>query len=125
VPPGRLQPRRQRARRSVAEETKTPPLANAAAPPCGPNRIASVCAAVTTTETTAAVSLAVSAGVAAPWPPAAANRAAAAGSTSHPVTAKPARSSDYAMPTPIDPRPITAMRCAVIALSRWNEPASS
>jgi hypothetical protein len=71
VPPGRLQPRRQRARRSVAEETKTPPLANAAAPPCGPNRIASVCAAVTTTETTAAVSLAVSAGVAAPWPPAA------------------------------------------------------
>ena len=95
----------------VAEETKTPSLARVSATPCAPNRMASVCAAVTTTETTIAASLAASAGVAAPRPPAAAKRATAAGSTSQPVTAKPARSSDCAMPNPIDPRPITATRC--------------
>jgi hypothetical protein len=62
----------------VAEETKTPSLARVSATPCAPNRIDSVCAAVTTTEIAIAASLAASAGVAAPCPPAAMKRATVA-----------------------------------------------
>jgi hypothetical protein len=60
--------------------------------------MASVCAAFTTTETTMPVSCAASAGVAAPAPPSATKRATVAGLTSQPVTWKPARFSDCAMP---------------------------
>ena len=53
---------------------------------------------------------AASAGVFAPWPPSATNRATASAETSQPVTSKPARRSEVAMPKPIEPRPITATR---------------
>jgi hypothetical protein len=101
----------------VAQETKTPPFAKVSAAPFLPNRMDSVCAAFTTTDTTISAVRAASAGVAAPCPPAATKRATAASSTSHPVTAKPARFSDRAMPDPIEPNPITAMRCVVMARS--------
>ncbi|MBN8981019.1 MAG: NAD(P)-dependent oxidoreductase, partial [Rhizobiales bacterium] len=46
----------------VADEMKTAPFASVSATPFGPNRIASVCAALTTTLTTASASRAASAG---------------------------------------------------------------
>ena len=52
---------------------------------------------------------AASAGVFAPPPPSATNRAMASPETSQPVTAKPARRSEVAMPNPIEPSPTTAM----------------
>jgi hypothetical protein len=70
----------------VAEEMKTPPLARVSATPPVPNRITSVWAAFTTTETTMSACFAASAGVAAPAPPSATRRATADWLTSQPVT---------------------------------------
>src|SRR5580704_16676301 len=94
----------------VAEETSTAPAGIASTAPSGPSRMASVCAALTTTDTTMSVRSAASAGVAAPCPPAATKRSTVAGLTSPPVTSSPARSSAVAMPKPIEPRPMTATR---------------
>ena len=70
----------------------------------------SVCAALTTTLTTMSAALAASAGVLAPLPPSATNRATVSAETSQPVTSKPARRSEVAMPKPIEPSPMTATR---------------
>src|SRR5215470_16270713 len=94
----------------VAEEMNTAPLASVSATPPAPNRIASVCAALTTTLTAMSAFLAASAGVFAPLPPSATKRATLSAETSQPVTSKPARRSEVAMPNPIEPRPITVMR---------------
>src|SRR5207237_4922570 len=94
----------------VAEETNTASLASVSATPPLPNRMVSVWAALTTTLTTIAAPLAASAGVLAPPPPSASNRLTASAETSQPVTAKPARRSEVAMPNPIEPSPITATR---------------
>ena len=94
----------------VAEDTKTLPFGMVSAAPSLPNRIASVCAALTTTLTTISASLAASAGVLAPAPPSFTKRFTASAETSQPVTAWPARFSEVAMPYPIEPRPTTAMR---------------
>jgi len=48
------------------------------------------------------------AGVWAPNPPSATNRATASSDTSQPVTSRPARRSEVAMPKPIEPSPMTA-----------------
>src|SRR5882724_9603808 len=53
---------------------------------------------------------AASAGVLAPVPPSATNRATASAETSQPVTSKPARLSEVAMPKPIEPSPMRATR---------------
>src|SRR5262245_36858640 len=92
----------------VAEETNTAPAGIAAAAPCSPNSTASVCAALTTAETTIPAPAAAASGVVAPRPPAAAKRSTAPRSTSQPATSKPARRSEFAIPSPIEPRPMTA-----------------
>jgi hypothetical protein len=56
------------------------------------------------------VDFAASAGVPAPLPPSATNRATESAETSQPVTSSPARRSEVAMPNPIDPSPMTATR---------------
>ena len=89
---------------------KTPSFGRVSATPSFPNRIASVCAALTTTLTTMSAPLAASAGVVAPAPPSLTKRATASAETSQPVTVWPARFSEVAMPYPIEPSPITAMR---------------
>ena len=94
----------------VAEETNTASLGRVSATPSAPNRMASVCAALTTTLTTISASFAASAGVLAPPPPSATNRATLSAATSQPVTSKPARLSEVAMPKPIEPSPMTATR---------------
>src|SRR3979411_1625446 len=70
----------------------------------------SVCAALTTTLTTMSACFAASAGVLAPFPPSATSRATASAETSQPITSKPARRSEVAMPKPIEPSPMTATR---------------
>src|SRR5260370_29271338 len=92
----------------VAEEMNTAPLGRVSATPLAPNKMVSVCAALTTTLTTMSAPLAASAGVLAPLPPSATNRLTDSAETSQPVTAKPARRSEVAMPNPIEPSPITA-----------------
>jgi len=106
----------------VADETKTAPSGMVCAAPSGPKRMASVCAAFTTTETTTAAFRAASAGVDAPRPPSATKRSTAVSLTSHPVTSNPARLSDWATPKPMEPRPITAARVAVAStrISFWS-----
>src|SRR4030088_557773 len=94
----------------VAEDTNTAPFARVSATPSLPNRIVSVCAALTTTLTTMPALVAAFAGGAAPLPPSATNRATASAETSQPVTSKPARRSEVAMPKPIEPSPMTATR---------------
>src|SRR5436305_1824897 len=59
----------------VADDTNTASFANVSPTPSLPNRMVSVCAALTTTLTTMSAFLAVSAGVFAPRPPSATNRA--------------------------------------------------
>src|SRR6478609_7876134 len=93
----------------------TAPLPRVSATPLAPNRMVSVCAALTTTLTTISAALAASAGVLTPAPPSATKRATASTETSQPVTSKPARRSEVAMPKPIEPSPMTAMRGFVIA----------
>src|SRR5215211_6691387 len=93
----------------VAEETNTAPLGRVSPTPLAPNRMVSVWAALTTTLTTTSAFAAASAGVWAPLPPSATNRATLSAETSQPVTSNPARRSEVAMPKPIDPRPITAI----------------
>src|SRR5712671_6780800 len=93
----------------VAEETNTAPLGRVSLTPLAPNRMVSVWVALTTTLTTMSAFLAASAGLLAPLPPSATNRATASADTSQPVTFNPARRSEAAMPNPIDPRPITAI----------------
>src|SRR3954468_1175444 len=88
----------------------TAPLARVSATPPAPNKMVSVCAALTTTLTTISASLAACAGVFAPLPPSATKRATLSAETSQPVTSNPARRSEVAMPKPIEPSPITAMR---------------
>ena len=83
----------------------------------------SVWAALTTTLTTMSAPLAASAGVLAPLPPSATNRATLSAETSQPVTAKPARSSEVAMPNPIEPSPITAM--SVLWIQACGVPSTS
>src|SRR3979411_2789675 len=68
----------------------------------------SVCAALTTTLTTMSACFAASAGVLAPFPPSATSRATGSAERSQPVTSKPARRSEVAMPKPIEPSPMTA-----------------
>src|SRR5438093_987548 len=92
----------------VAEETNTASLAKVSATPSLPNRMISVCVALTTTLTTMSAPFAASAGVLAPAPPSATNRAMASAETSQPVTSKPARLSEVAMPKPIEPSPMRA-----------------
>ena len=94
----------------VAEETNTASFASVSATPSLPNRMVSVCAALTTTLTTMSAPFAASAGVLAPAPPSATNRAMASAETSQPVTSKPARLSEVAMPKPIEPSPMRATR---------------
>jgi len=94
----------------VAEEMNTASLASVSAIPLAPNKMASVCAALTTTLTMTSAPFAASAGVLAPLPPSLTNRATASAETSQPVTSKPARRSEVAMPKPIDPSPMTATR---------------
>src|SRR5258705_795090 len=94
----------------VAEDTNTESLAMVWAPPSLPNKMVSVCAALTTTLTTMFACFAASAGVLAPAPPSVTNRATASSETSQPVTSKPPRLSEVAMPKPIEPSPITATR---------------
>src|SRR5229473_793374 len=94
----------------VAEEMNTAPLGKVSATPSLPNRMVSVCAALTTTLITMSADLAASAGVLAPLPPSATKRATVSAETSQPVTAKPARRSEVAMPNPIEPSPMTATR---------------
>src|SRR5271163_1142826 len=94
----------------VAEETNTASLASVSATPSLPNRMASVWAALTTTLTTMSASFAASAGVLAPFPPSDTNLWIVSAATSQPVTSSPARLSALAMPYPIEPSPITAMR---------------
>src|SRR5258708_1701970 len=94
----------------VAEETNTAPFARVSATPSLPNRMVSVCAPLTTTLTTMSAPFAASAGVFAPPPPSATNRATASSETSQPVTSRPARLSEVAMPKPIEPSPMTATR---------------
>src|SRR5689334_22686815 len=94
----------------VADEIKTASFASVSATPSLPNRMASVWAALTTTLTTMPAPFAASAGVFAPLPPSATKRATLSAATSQPVTAKPARRNEVAMPKPIEPSPITAVR---------------
>src|SRR4029079_5886542 len=94
----------------VADETNTAPLPRVSATPLGPNRMASVWAALTTTLTTTSADFAASAGVLAPLPPSATNRFTDSAETSQPVTSRPARRSEVAMPKPIEPSPMTATR---------------
>ena len=91
----------------VAQESITAPGVIAAAAPSSPNRADSVCAALTTTQRTTSAPVAASAGVLAEFPPRAANRVTVSTFRSYPVTEKPSRSSEDAIPDPIDPRPIT------------------
>src|SRR5665647_929315 len=110
----------------VAEETNTASFASVSATPLAPNRMVSVCAALTTTLTTMSASLAASAGVLAPLPPSATNRATASADTSQPVTSNPARLSEVAMPKPIEPNPMTATRgFAVLASGMRQFPLGS
>src|ERR1700723_3793657 len=88
----------------------TASLASVSATPPAPKKMASVCAALTTTLTTISAAFAASAGVFAPKPPSATNRATASSETSQPVTLRPARRSEVAMPKPIEPSPMTAAR---------------
>ena len=94
----------------VAEEMNTAPLPKVSATPLAPNRMVSVWAALTTTLTTMSADLAASAGVLAPLPPSATNRFTESAETSQPVTSRPARRSEVAMPKPIEPSPMTATR---------------
>src|ERR1700730_5107432 len=94
----------------LADDTNTASFARVSAAPSLSNRMASVCVALTTTPTTISALLAASAGVLAPNPPSATNRATASAATSQPVTSKPARLSEVAMPKPIEPSPMTATR---------------
>src|SRR3954470_16987099 len=94
----------------VAEEMNTAPFPKLSATPLAPNRMVSVWAGLTTTLTTMSAALAASAGVLAPLPPSATSRATESAETSQPVTSKPARRSEVAMPNPIEPSPMTAMR---------------
>src|SRR5438552_2632983 len=94
----------------VAEEMNTAPLPRVSATPLAPSRIVSVCAALTTTLTTMSADFAASAGVLAPLPPSATNRCTESAETSQPVTSRPARRSEVAMPKPIEPSPMTATR---------------
>ena len=94
----------------VAEETNTVSFAMVSAAPFAPNRMASVWAALTTTLTITSAPFAASAGVLAPLPPSFTNLATASAETSQPVTSKPARRSELAMPKPIEPSPMTATR---------------
>ncbi len=82
----------------VAEEMNTASLARVSATPLAPNRMVSVWAALTTTLTAISADFAASAGVPAPLPPSPTNRFTASAETSHPVTSKPARRSEVAMP---------------------------
>src|SRR5947207_15448378 len=93
----------------VAEDMNTASFASVSATPSLPNRMASVCAALTTTLTTISAAFAASAGVFAPLPPSFTNRATLSAATSQPVTSNPARRREVAMPKPIDPNPMTAM----------------
>src|SRR3984893_2338841 len=94
----------------VAEETNTASVASVSTTPSLPNKMVSVWAALRTTLTTIPAPWAASAGVLAPLPPSATNRATASADTSQPVTSKPARRSEVAMPDPIEPSPMTATR---------------
>ena len=85
-------------RSMVAEDMNTASLASVSATPSLPNRMVSVCAALTTTLTTMSAAFAASAGVLAPFPPSLTKRATLSAATSQPVTSKPARRSEVAMP---------------------------
>src|SRR5665213_3885511 len=101
----------------------TASLASVSPTPPAPNKIVSVCAALTTTLTTISAAFAASAGVWAPLPPSATNFLTASAETSQPVTSKPARRSEIAMPCPIEPSPITAIRGLVDAASAMDGPS--
>src|ERR1700757_827248 len=68
-----------------------------------------VCAALSTTLTTMPAPFAASAGVLAPFPPSLTKRSTTSAETSQPVTSKPLRFREVAMPKPIEPSPITAI----------------
>ena len=70
----------------VADDTNTAPLASVSATPSLPNRMVSVCAALSTTEMTMSAPFAASAGVDAPLPPSLTKRCTASAATSQPVT---------------------------------------
>src|SRR6202790_4954181 len=105
----------------VAEDTNTASFARVSATPSLPNRMVSVWAALTTTLTTISALLAASAGVLAPAPPSATNRATASAETSQPVTSNPARRSEVAMPKPIEPSPMTAIRGFGVTVSGMRQ----
>ena len=84
--------------------------------PCPPNSTASVCAAFSTTETTASSEPATSAASPAS-PPSARSRSTASGFRSTPWTRCPARRSEPAMPKPMEPRP---KRATFEGVSTWR-----
>src|SRR5271165_1821984 len=94
----------------VADETNTVSLASVSTTPSLPNITVSVWAALRTTQMTISAPLAASAGVLAPLPPSETKRPIKSAETSQPVTSKPLRLSEVAMPKPIEPSPIMAMR---------------
>jgi hypothetical protein len=63
--------------------------------------------------------LAASAGVLAPLPPSATKRATESAETSQPVTSKPDRRNEVAMPKPIEPSPMTATRGLVSGMRHF------
>src|SRR5258705_13981432 len=92
----------------VAEEMNPAPLARVSATPSAPNRMVSVCAALTTTLTTISAALAASAGVLAAVPPSATNRARESAETSQPGTPKQPRRNEVAVQKAIEREPETA-----------------
>ena len=92
---------------TVALAITTPPGFMPATAPCAPNSTASVCTALTTSVMTTSHCAPRSAGFAQGMPPSAAKRSSTALRKSHACTLKPARSNEWATPSPIAPRPMT------------------
>jgi hypothetical protein len=87
--------------------TSTLPDRIAGAAPFSPNSTASTCSAFTTSTITTSQAAPSSAGVAQPMAPLSTKDCTTSGRTSQTRTGKFARSSDFATPPPIDPRPTT------------------
>ena len=98
----------------VAHDTRTVSGRMLCAAPSSPKTTASVCRASTTTEMTTSARQQACRTPASKRPPISSSSSRRSGTISTPTTACPSRSSEAAIPIPIDPRPMT-VTCMVLS----------
>ncbi len=109
----------------VAHWTTTEPGVIAATAPASPKSAACACSALTTTQKRTSACAPTSAGEVAIRPPFSAKLCAAAGLGSKPQVSIPARTSEAAMPSPMEPKPTTPARMVCVVISRVLPPLSN